>query len=154
MSSPKALVILADGSEEMEAVIVIDVLRRAHINVLVAGLQSAESIRCSRNVVIKPDTSLADALDRAALFDVIVLPGGADGATAFAESAKVGEALSEQERRGSLIAAICAAPIALQRHKIALGRQLTSHPSKATQLRGILSWFKRGNAFRRKIAKI
>jgi len=123
---PSALVILTKGSEEMEAVISIDVLRRGGIRVLVAGVDGAEPIRCSRGVMVTPDAALEDV---SGTFDVLVLPGGAEGAQRFAASKRVGELLRAQEESGRWVAAICAAPIALKAHGVFRGRQLTSHPS-------------------------
>ncbi len=123
---PTALVLLAEGAEEMEAVISIDVMRRGGIDVTVAGVDGPEAVRCSREVVITPDVAL-DALDDE--FDVVVLPGGAGGAQRLAKSERVGEVLRRQEQRNGLVAAICAAPIALKAHGVFKNRQLTSHPS-------------------------
>jgi DJ-1 family protein len=124
--TPTALVLVAQGSEEMEAIISIDVLRRGGIKVTVAGVDGAGPIRCSRGVVITPDVSL-ESVDGD--FDVVVLPGGAEGAQRLAQSTKVGEILRRQEQSGRWVGAICAAPIALQAHGVFEGRQLTSHPS-------------------------
>lgn len=62
------------------------------------------------------------------VFDVVILPGGLGGTEAFVQSQLVGEILKEQESSGRLVAAICAAPLALCAHKIALGKSLTSYP--------------------------
>jgi protein DJ-1 len=123
---PTALVLLAQGSEEIEAVISIDVLRRGGIVVTVAGVDGEEPVRCSRGVVIIPDVAL-ERVDGD--FDIVVLPGGAEGAQRLAQSAKVGEILRSQEQSGRWVGAICAAPIALQAHGVFQHRQLTSHPS-------------------------
>jgi protein DJ-1 len=120
------LVVLAQGSEEMEAVISIDVLRRGGIDVTVAGVDGTNPIRCSRGVVVTPDVAL-DSVD--SNFDIVVLPGGAEGAQRLAQSAKVGEVLRKQEESGRWVGAICVAPIALQAHGVFENRQLTSHPS-------------------------
>jgi len=129
--TPTALVLLAEGSEEMEAVITIDVLRRGGIEVTVAGIDGTDPIRCSRGVVITPDVALASVVGE---FDVIVLPGGAEGAKRLASSLKVGELLRVQESAGRYVAAICAAPIALKAHGVFEHRQLTSHPSVKPEL--------------------
>lgn len=68
------------------------------------------------------------------VFDVVILPGGLGGTEAFIKSQLVGEILKEQESSGRLIAAICAAPLALHAHKIALGKSLTSYPSVKDKL--------------------
>jgi len=132
-TKPKALLLVAQGSEEMEAVISIDVLRRGGIEVTVAGIDGKDPIRCSRGVVITPDVAL-DAV--AGDFDIVVLPGGAEGAQRLAQSSKVGEILRNQEKCGRWVGAICAAPIALQAHGVFRHRQLTSHPSVKEQLQG------------------
>ncbi len=123
---PSALVLLAQGSEEMEAVISIDVLRRGGLDVTVAGVDGPDPVRCSRGVVISPDVAL-DSVNGD--FDVVVLPGGAEGAQRLARSVGVGEILRRQEESGRLVGAICAAPIALPAHGVFENRQLTSHPS-------------------------
>ena len=128
---PKALVLLAHGSEEMEAVISIDVLRRGGIEVTVAGLDGTNPVRCSRGVMITPDVALEDVVG---VFDVLVLPGGAEGAQRLAESEKVGDLLRDHELGGRMVAAICAAPIALRAHGVFEGRKLTSHPSVKSAL--------------------
>lgn len=114
----KALVILAPGAEEMETVISTDVLRRAKINVILAGLDSAEPVECSRNVRIVPDMSLDEAVTKGP-FDVVVLPGGLGGSKRLAASDKVKQVLQSQEAAGSFVAAVCAAPSALLSHGIA-----------------------------------
>jgi protein DJ-1 len=128
---PRALVLLAPGAEEMEAVISIDVLRRGGIDVTVAGVAGSGPVRCSREVVITPDIGL-DAVEGD--FDVLVLPGGAEGARQLAESEAVGALLRAQESAGRWVAAICAAPIALESHRVFEGRRMTSHPSVRAML--------------------
>ena len=138
----RALVVLSAGAEEMEAVITTDVLRRAKVEVTVAGLVSSEPVECSRGMVIVPDKSLEEAVKQGP-FDVVVLPGGGGGAKRLAASEVVKEVLQEQEASGRLIAAVCAAPSALLSHGIARGKQITSHPAVKKVLmapfRGVLS---------------
>lgn len=124
----KALLILAPGAEEMETVISADVLRRAKISVIIAGLESTEAVECSRQVKIVPDASL-DAAAQWGPYDVIILPGGGGGAKKLSESAKVQQLLQAQESSGKYIAAVCAAPTALVSHGVAKGKQITSHPA-------------------------
>ena len=122
----RALVILATGAEEMETVITVDVLRRGGIEVTLAGLEGSGPVVCSRNVKVVPDCALSEAQGT---FDVIVLPGGAKGAENLAQAPAVQKLLQVQEQSGRLIAALCAAPIALAAAGVAKGRELTSHPS-------------------------
>ncbi len=126
-ATKKALIILSSEAEEMETVITVDVLRRAKIDVTLAGLESTEFVECSRGVKIVPDCSLEQASSREP-FDVVVLPGGAGGAQNLARSQKVKEILQSQESSGRFIAAVCAAPTALLAHGIGLQRTITSHP--------------------------
>ena len=133
MAEKKALVILAPGAEEMETVISTDVMRRAKINVTVAGLDSNEPVECSRKIKIVPDMSLDEAI-KGGPYDVVVLPGGLGGAKRLSESEKVKQVLQQQEAGNRYVAAVCAAPTALLSHGIAKGKQLTSHPVVKQQL--------------------
>jgi protein DJ-1 len=122
----RVLVLLAPGAEEMETVIAVDVLRRALIEVVVAGLQGTGAVTCSRQMKLLPDVALEAAQGP---FDVVLLPGGAQGAEALAANPMVQRLLREQEKAGRWIAAICAAPIALVAAGVGKGQCLTSHPS-------------------------
>ena len=125
---PTALVLLAEGAEEMETVITVDVLRRGEVEVTLAEIAGSDPVICSRQVKIVPDKSLDDAL-KAGPYDVVVCPGGLGGAKNLSESAAVGILLQEQEKAGRYVAAICAAPTAMKAHKICSGKTVTSHPS-------------------------
>ncbi|CAH8527792.1 unnamed protein product [Schistosoma margrebowiei] len=124
--SVTALLILSEGAEEIEAVTVADVLARAGVNVTVGGLQGDGVVKGSNGVCIKPNVSLSSVSSQ--LFDLVVMPGGMGGSNAMASSKLVGQILKEHEKHGKYIAAICAAPIALESHKIAIGKKLTSYP--------------------------
>lgn len=128
---PTALVLLAPGAEEMETTIVVDVLRRAGVEVTLAGVLGADAVACSRGVRITPDCALGQ---HSGLADAIVLPGGAPGAKCLAESSLVGERLLQHWDAGRVVAAICAGPTALQQHRIGLGKRITSHSSVRASL--------------------
>ena len=128
---PRALVILAEGAEEAEAVIIVDVLRRAGLETVFAALGNETVVQCSRKVRIATDGLLANITGS---FDVIILPGGAEGARRLAASAAVGERLRRQSSEGKLVAAICAAPLAFQTHQVFAGRMMTCHPSVASRI--------------------
>jgi protein DJ-1 len=115
----------------MEVVIVVDLLRRAGIEVTLAGLDGGAGVECSRKVQIIPDTSLGDAQGP---FDLIVLPGGIEGSERLASDSRVGELLREQVERGGEVAAICAAPKTLVIHGVGHGMALTSHPAVRTEV--------------------
>ena len=103
-----ALVFLAPGFEEIEAITVIDILRRAEIDTLVAGL-APNPITAARHTKHLADVRLED-VEPAREFEIVVLPGGAEGAKRLAESPLVGDWLARQRERGQWVAAICAAP--------------------------------------------
>ncbi|XP_028395939.1 protein/nucleic acid deglycase DJ-1-like [Dendronephthya gigantea] len=124
----RALIILAEGAEEMEAVITADVLRRGKVETVIAGLSGADPVQCSRQVVVKPDMSLEEACKKEP-FDAVILPGGGGGSKKLSQSAEVKKVLKEQEQRDGIIAAICAGPTALVAHGIGVGKTVTSYPS-------------------------
>ncbi len=126
MSQKRVLVLLAPGFEELEAISVIDILRRAGLEVLVAGTISGP-ITSARNIRISPDTTLDEVFDE--VFDLIVLPGGVDGTENLANDPRVVEILRRQIASDRLIGAICAAPTVLDRHGLIDGKNITCHPS-------------------------
>ncbi len=136
-AAPRALVLLADGAEEMEVTIAVDVLRRAEVDVVLAGVDGAGAVTCSRGVRLLPDAALS-AVDGAAdgAFDVVVLPGGVGGTDRLCASGAVGAVLAAHEGAGRDIAAICAAARALVVHGVGAGRALTSHPSVRAEVAG------------------
>ncbi|XP_045600302.1 Parkinson disease protein 7 homolog [Procambarus clarkii] len=134
MAGKSALVILAEGAEEMEAVIAIDTLRRGGVTVTVAGLNGGGPVQCSRDVVIHPDVALDDAISKGP-YDAIVLPGGLKGSESLGQSSEVKSILTEQEKAGRVIGAICAAPaVSLTAHGIGEGKSVTCYPSLKASL--------------------
>ena len=127
-----ALVFLAPGFEEIEAITVIDILRRAEIETIVAGL-TTNPIPAARATRHLADIHLAD-VDPAREFEIIILPGGVEGAKHLGESPLVGAWLNRQRERNAWVAAICAAPTALQAHGwLRDDQKITSHPSVQKQ---------------------
>jgi protein deglycase len=122
---PCVLVPLAEGCEELEAVTIIDILRRAGIDVVTAGLEPGP-VRASRGVVLVPDTLLEHVMHDD--FDMIVLPGGKGGADRLAEDQRIRDLLVRATERGNYIAAICAAPGVLAKAGLLTGRRATSFP--------------------------
>ena len=125
------LVPLAAGCEEMEAVIVIDVLRRAGITVLVAGLEPG-IVEASRGVRLVPDLVLAEV--DVTRCDALVLPGGGPGTTRLRADAYVRRLVEDFVRAGKLVAAVCAAPTVLLDAGVLAGRRVTAHPSVHAEL--------------------
>ncbi|WJW75553.1 DJ-1/PfpI family protein [Thiohalobacter sp. IOR34] len=119
------LVPLAQGCEELEAVTIIDLLRRAGIEVITAGLDD-RPVRASRGTVLLPDTTLDAVADRD--FDLIVLPGGLPGADHLEADSRLRQMLQRQAEAGRYLAAICAAPKVLASAGLLDGREATSYP--------------------------
>jgi len=121
----KVLVPLAAGFEELEAVTIIDLLRRANISVTVAGLDDG-AITGSRGTRILPDEVL-DA-SSASDYDMIVLPGGLPGADNLNSDSRIHDLLKQMSSSGRFIAAICAAPKVLATAGLLDNKQVTSFP--------------------------
>jgi 4-methyl-5(b-hydroxyethyl)-thiazole monophosphate biosynthesis len=121
----RVLVPLAQGCEELEAVTIIDLLRRAGIEVMTAGLEEGP-VKCSRGVVIVPDTTLDQVLSES--FDMVVLPGGLPGADHLRDDPRIRELLQRMASEGRYTAAICAAPKVLAAAGLLDSRQATSYP--------------------------
>jgi len=121
----RVLVPLAQGCEELEAVTIIDLLRRAGIEVVTAGLE-AGPVTGSRGTVLVPDTTLDAVADET--FDMVALPGGLTGATNLDADPRLQLVLSRQAEQGRWCAAICAAPLVLANLGLLDGREATSFP--------------------------
>lgn len=116
---------LAEGFEDLEAVAVIDVLRRAGIGVVVAGLGKGP-VRGSRETTIVPDAALDDVMDRD--FDMLVLPGGMPGVKHLREDVRIKRLLERYKQSSRYTAAICAAPSILAACGMLEGKRVTSNP--------------------------
>ncbi len=121
----RVLVPLAEGCEELEAVTIIDLLRRAGIEVVTAGLKEGP-VKCSRGVVLLPDTTLDEVVSEN--FDMVVLPGGLPGADHLENDSRIRELLQRMAREGRYTAAICAAPKVLAVAGLLESREATSYP--------------------------
>lgn len=121
----KVLVPLADGCEELEAVTIIDLLRRAGIEVVSAGLKPG-IVKASRGVQLVPDVTLDVALQDD--YDMVVLPGGMPGAQHLREDLRILKLLKKMADAGKYTAAICAAPTVLAEAGILVGKKATSYP--------------------------
>jgi 4-methyl-5(b-hydroxyethyl)-thiazole monophosphate biosynthesis len=122
---PKVLVPLAQGCEEVEAVTLIDLLRRAGIEVVSAGLDG-QPVKASRGVVLLPDTTLDAALQQD--FDMVVLPGGMPGMTHLRNDPRIIALLQQMAAQGKYTCAICAAPAVLADAGLLAGKSATSYP--------------------------
>ncbi|HEX22760.1 MAG TPA: DJ-1/PfpI family protein [Chromatiales bacterium] len=127
----RVLVPLAQGCEELEAVTIIDLLVRAGIEVVSAGLEPGP-VHCSRGVIILPDTTLDEALRHD--FDMIVLPGGLPGADHLDADPRIHSLLKDMAAQGKYTAAICAAPKVLASCGLLTGRRATAYPGTLEKL--------------------
>ncbi|GMR06073.1 MAG: DJ-1/PfpI family protein [Gammaproteobacteria bacterium] len=127
----KVLVPLAAGFEELEAVTIIDLLRRANISVTVAGLVDG-AITGSRGTRILPDEILGTS--SASDYDMIVLPGGLPGADNLNSDSRIHDLLKQMADDGRYIAAICAAPKVLATAGLLVNREVTSFPGVLSEV--------------------
>lgn len=132
-NSPSVLVPLAPGFEEIEAMTIIDVLRRAGHDAVTAGTVPGP-ITGAHGVVVTPDCVVTN-IDASAL-RMVVLPGGLPGATNLRDSAAVVELLQQVHAKGGIAAAMCAAPMVLGKAGLAKGRRVTCYPGFEDQLTG------------------
>ena len=119
------LVPLAQGCEELEATTIVDLLRRAGIGVITAGLDD-KPVRASRGMVLIPDTTLDQALEQE--YDMVVLPGGLPGADHLNGDPRIRTLLTRMAQSDRYTAAICAAPRVLASAGLLHGRRATSFP--------------------------
>ena len=129
----KVVVPLAEGFEEIEFSTIVDILRRAEIDVTVAGLKEG-IINGAHGVRVTPDTSL-DKI-RADDFDVIILPGGNPGFVNLGKSEKVLKLVKEMYDRNKYVTAICGAPSVLAKAGVIQGKRATIFPGMEDTLTG------------------
>ena len=127
----KVCIPLATGFEDIEAITLIDVIRRGGIEVVTAGV-GAEIIESAHNVKVIADTTIDKV--SADEFDLVVLPGGLPGATNLAKSEEVKNLLRVMDEKGKYVGAICAAPIALKEAGV-LKEKYTAYPGWESNIR-------------------
>lgn len=128
----KVLIPLADGFEEIEALAVVDVLRRGGVEVVTASLNATLEVHASHDVTVKADALLTDVL--AEPYEAIVLPGGAKGSKNLGACEPLLARLREQKESGALVCAICAAPLVLQKAGVLENEGVTCYPSCAPEM--------------------
>jgi 4-methyl-5(b-hydroxyethyl)-thiazole monophosphate biosynthesis len=124
--SMKILMPLTEGFEEIEAIAVIDILRRAEIEVVVAGLKEG-LVEGAHKIKVLPDISLekTDSGD----FDGVILPGGYPGYVNLGKDERILNIVREMDKAGKYVAAICCAPYVLIKAGVLQGRKATVSPS-------------------------
>jgi 4-methyl-5(b-hydroxyethyl)-thiazole monophosphate biosynthesis len=133
VDSPKVLVPLANGSEDIESIVLIDVLRRAQAVVTVVSIEDSElTITGEYKIKITADALLKDVTSQT--FDLIVLPGG-PGAEKLAQNAVLVDLLKSQRDSGRWYGGVCEAPVAVfQAHGLLDGKKAACHPDLASKL--------------------
>ncbi|MBZ0154810.1 MAG: DJ-1/PfpI family protein [Alphaproteobacteria bacterium] len=130
---PKVVVVLADGFEEVEAMAIVDILRRGEIETVIAGLHGGPVVS-ARKVKVLPDTTI-DTI-RAEDYDMIVLPGGQPGSDNLNADERVKQLIRDFHDKGKYTGAICAAPYVLANAGVLKGRCATAYPSYRDRLGG------------------
>lgn len=121
----RVLIPLAEGCEELEAVTLIDLLRRAQLDVVTAALGNT-TVECSRGTKLLADCTIDEVMDE--VFDLIVLPGGLPGADNLNKDPRIHRLLSEMIQKEQLVAAICAAPRVLVSNDAITEKHITAYP--------------------------
>lgn len=132
----EAIVFLADGFEECEGLIVVDILRRAGVVTVMASVMGRLDVESSRHISVKADVLAEDADVNAA--DLVVLPGGRTGTENLGGCSIVRDACREfaSPENGKYLAAICAAPSLLAELGLLEGKKATCHPDFEGKMRG------------------
>ncbi|CRG93852.1 protein DJ-1, putative [Plasmodium gallinaceum] len=123
-----ALVVVASGSEDVEYITVVDILRRANMDVTTASVEETEKVCLQSKNIVMADVTIAEISNLT--FDVIVIPGGMKGSNAIANCEPFIKMLKEQKNSNRLYAAICAAPqTVLNRHSLIDDVEAVAYPS-------------------------
>jgi 4-methyl-5(b-hydroxyethyl)-thiazole monophosphate biosynthesis len=128
----RALIPLADGFEEIEAVSIIDVLRRGGVEVVSASIHDRRDVKGAHGVVMRADSLLCDVIDEE--YDVIVLPGGGEGTANLKSCAALIERLRRQRSERRFLAAVCAAPTVLVEAEVLGNEHVTCYPTCQMEL--------------------
>ncbi len=130
----KSAIFMADGCEEIEGLTVVDILRRANLDIDMVSINGSTSVTGSHGIVFHTDTTF----EQAALedYDAIILPGGMPGTLHLGAHEGVTAAIRQFFDQGKLVAAICAAPSVLGAAGILKGKRATCHPGFEDQLTG------------------
>lgn len=133
----KVIVFLADGFEEVEALTVVDYLRRMDVKVDMVSITGDKEVRGAHNIKVLADKSM-DEIEDLQSYEAVVIPGGLPGATNLRDHEGVIEIVKDMNKSDKLTAAICAGPIVLERAAIVKGKELTSYPGFQDQLQGAI----------------
>lgn len=126
----KVAVLFHDGFEELEALSVVDIMRRANIECTMVGMNKLE-VASSHQIIIKMDCLYSDSIKE---YDAVVIPGGMPGAKNLQEDSRVIELVKEFDQANKIIGAICAGPIVLEKAQVITGKTVTCFPGFENEL--------------------
>ncbi|VAI89194.1 unnamed protein product [Triticum turgidum subsp. durum] len=129
---PQVLIPIANGSEEMEIIMLVAILRRANINVVLASVDESTNIVGSQRMKIVADKCILGASD--SKYDLIIIPGGPEGAELLHRSTALKKLLKEQKQASMMYGGICYSPLILQKQGLLQDKTVTAHPSIVNQL--------------------
>lgn len=130
----KAVMLFAEGFETVEALMVVDILRRGGVEVTMASINEDEIVRSSHGVEVGMDAVLGEV--DVADYDAVILPGGMPGTLHLGESEAVKKTVLAMNEAGKIVAAICAAPGVLGKYGLLEGKKACSYPSHEKNLTG------------------
>ena len=127
-----SVIFLANGFEEIEALTVVDVLRRADLKCDMCSIEEI-NVTGAHGITVRADLLISDLIKEN--YSCLILPGGMPGATNLKENSEVIALVKSFNKAGKLVAAICAAPIVLNKAEIIKGRRITSFPGLEPELK-------------------
>jgi len=130
--NPHVLIPIANGSEEMEIIILVDILRRANINVVLASVEKSPNIVGSQRIKIVADKNITSASD--SKYDLIILPGGTAGVERLHRSRILKKLLKEQKQAGRMYGGVCSSLKVLQLQGLLEDKIVAAHPAVANEL--------------------
>ncbi|CAA2995071.1 protein DJ-1 homolog C isoform X1 [Olea europaea var. sylvestris] len=134
--TPRVLIPVANGLEEIELVTIVDILRRAKANVIIASVEKSLQILASRATKIIADKMISAAAE--SIYDLIILPGGILAAERFQKSKVLKKLLEEQETARRILGAICSSSTVLQKQGLLKDKRVTDHPAAVSNLDNVV----------------
>src|SRR5574344_2160959 len=132
----KALIFFADGLEECEGLLVVDIFRRAKLDIDICSIKDTRNILTSHQVSLTCDKSINEINEN--VYDIVIIPGGMKGTANLVKSIKVGAICKDFKENNKRIAAICAGPWVLNKYGLLKGKHATVHPVKNDDMEGVI----------------
>lgn len=130
----KTIIFLANGFEEIEAITIIDILRRADVECEMCSITDSKMVEGAHGITVEADRLLDELLEDGTkslidIYDVVILPGGQPGINNLKNNSNVIDIVKNMYENEKVVAAICAAPIVLEAAGIIKGKRITSYPN-------------------------